>query len=134
MEKVKSHIGTENYKVTIESQSGNRLIADEPVENGGKNLGFSPFELLAAALSACTAITVRMYADRKEWPLTDVNTDISVSWDGIKNKTVIQRKISFSGNLSNEQKDRLIQIANVCPVHKVLTNSIEINTSLLLNN
>jgi putative redox protein len=131
MEKVKSHIGTENYKVTIESQSGNMLIADEPVENGGKNLGFSPFELIAAALSACTAITVRMYADRKEWPLTDVNTDISVSWDGIKNKTVIQRKISFSGNLSNEQKDRLIQIANVCPVHKVLTNSIEINTSLL---
>ena len=134
MEKVKSHIGTENYKVTIESQSGNMLIADEPVENGGKNLGFSPFELLAAALSACTAITVRMYADRKEWPLTDVNTDISVSWDRIKNKTVIQRKISFSGNLSDEQKDRLIQIANVCPVHKVLTNSIEINTSLLLNN
>ncbi|HMR45444.1 MAG TPA: OsmC family protein [Bacteroidia bacterium] len=131
MEKVKSHIGTENYKVTIESQSGNMLIADEPVENGGKNLGFSPFELIAAALSACTAITVRMYADRKEWPLTDVNTDISVSWDGIKNKTVIQRKISFSGNLSNGQKDRLIQIANVCPVHKVLTNSIEINTSLL---
>ena len=102
--------------------------------NRGKNLGFSPFELLAAALSACTAITVRMYADRKEWPLTDVNTDISVSWDRIKNKTVIQRKISFSGNLSDEQKDRLIQIANVCPVHKVLTNSIEINTSLLLNN
>lgn len=45
-----------------------------------------------------------MYADRKEWPLTDVNTDISVSWDRIKNKTVIQRKISFSGNLSDEQK------------------------------
>lgn len=130
MEKVKSHIGKENYKVIIESQSGNILIADEPVENGGKNLGLSPFELIAAALSACTSITVRMYADRKDWSLTDVNTDISVNWDRANNKTIIQRKIKFSGNLSDEQKNRLLQIANVCPVHKVLTNSILINTEI----
>jgi len=130
MEKVKSHIGKENYKVIIESQSGNILIADEPVENGGKNLGLSPFELIAAALSACTSITVRMYADRKDWSLTDVNTDISVNWDKANNKTIIQRKIKFSGNLSDEQKNRLLQIANVCPVHKVLTNSILINTDI----
>ncbi|HOZ81877.1 MAG TPA: OsmC family protein [Bacteroidia bacterium] len=130
MEKVKSHIGKENYKVIIESQSGNILIADEPVENGGKNLGLSPFELIAAALSACTSITVRMYADRKDWSLTDVNTDISVNWDKANNKTIIQRKIKFSGNLSDEQKNRLLQIANVCPVHKVLTNSILINTEI----
>ncbi|HMU77410.1 MAG: OsmC family protein [Bacteroidia bacterium] len=130
MEIVKSHIGSENYKVTIESQSGNILIADEPVANGGKNLGLSPFELVAAALSACTSITVRMYAERKKWPLSDVNTDISVSWDKLNNKTVIQRKVNFSGNLSDEQKNRLLQIANVCPVHKVLTNPIEIFTEM----
>ncbi|HNU48474.1 MAG TPA: OsmC family protein [Bacteroidia bacterium] len=128
MEIVKSHIGSENYKVTIESQSGNILIADEPVANGGKNRGLSPFELIAAALSACTSITVRMYAERKKWPLSDVNTDISVSWDKLNNKTVVQRKVNFSGNLSDEQKNRLLQIANVCPVHKVLTNPIEIFT------
>lgn len=128
MEIVKSHIGSENYKVTIESQSGNILIADEPVANGGKNRGLSPFELIAAALSACTSITVRMYAERKKWPLSDVNTEISVSWDKLNNKTVIQRKVSFSGSLSDEQKNRLLQIANVCPVHKVLTNPIEIFT------
>ncbi|MCW5919763.1 MAG: OsmC family protein, partial [Bacteroidetes bacterium] len=109
MEIVKSHIGSENYKVTIESQSGNILIADEPVANGGKNLGLSPFELVAAALSACTSITVRMYAERKKWPLSDVNTDISVSWDKLNNKTVVQRKVNFSGNLSDEQKNRLLQ-------------------------
>ncbi|MCC7513891.1 MAG: OsmC family protein [Bacteroidia bacterium] len=130
MEIVKSHIGSENYKVTIESQSGNILIADEPVANSGKNLGLSPFELVAAALSACTSITVRMYAERKKWPLSDVNTDISVSWDKLNNKTVIQRKVNFSGNLSDEQKNRLLQIANVCPVHKVLTNPIEIFTEM----
>ncbi|HCI58423.1 MAG: OsmC family protein [Bacteroidetes bacterium] len=130
MEIVKSHIGSENYKVTIESQSGNILIADEPVANGGKNLGLSPFELVAAALSACTSITVRMYAERKKWPLSDVNTDISVSWDKLNNKTVVQRKVNFSGNLSDEQKNRLLQIANVCPVHKVLTNPIEIFTEM----
>lgn len=130
MEIVKSHIGSENYKVTIESQSGNILIADEPVANGGKNLGLSPFELVAAALSACTSITVWMYAERKKWPLSDVNTDISVSWDKLNNKTVIQRKVNFSGNLSDEQKNRLLQIANVCPVHKVLTNPIEIFTEM----
>lgn len=130
MEIVKSHIGSENYKVTIESQSGNILIADEPVANGGKNRGLSPFELIAAALSACTSITVRMYAERKKWPLSDVNTEISVSWDKLNNKTVIQRKVSFSGSLSDEQKNRLLQIANVCPVHKVLTNPIEIFTEM----
>lgn len=131
MEIVKSHIGSENYKVTIESQSGNILIADEPVANGGKNRGLSPFELIAAALSACTSITVRMYAERKKWPLSDVNTEISVSWDKLNNKTVIQRKVSFSGSLSDEQKNRLLQIANVCPVHKVLTNPIEIFTEMV---
>ena len=59
----------------------------------------------------------------KKWPLSDVNTDISVSWDKLNNKTVIQRKVNFSGNLSDEQKNRLLQIANVCPVHKVLYQS-----------
>jgi putative redox protein len=130
MAKVSSTIGTELYKIVITSPTGNVVIADEPVDKGGKDIGFSPKELLASALAACTSATVRMYADRKQWPLEEVKIDIDLERDETANKTLINRKIQFIGNLDDEQRKRLLAVANACPVHKILSNPIEINTSV----
>lgn len=132
MAKVSSSIKNEPYKIEIKSLTGNVVIADEPVDKGGKDIGFSPKELLASALAACTSATVRMYADRKQWPLDEVKIDIDLERDEVANKTVINRKVQFIGNLYEEQRKRLLAVANACPVHKILTNPIEINTSMTL--
>ncbi|HEX5171937.1 MAG TPA: OsmC family protein [Cyclobacteriaceae bacterium] len=100
------------------------------MDKGGKDTGFSPKELLASALAACTSATVRMYADRKQWPLNEVKIDIDLERDEVANKTVINRKVRFIGNLDVEQHKRLLAVANACPIHKILTNPIEINTSM----
>jgi putative redox protein len=130
MAKISSSIKKENYKIEIQSPSGNVVIADEPIEVGGKNLGFSPNELLASALAACTSATVRMYADRKEWDLEEVKINIELEFIREENKTVINRKLEFIGNLDDAQRSRLLAIANACPVHKILSKPIEINTLL----
>jgi putative redox protein len=129
MAKVSSSIKNEPYKIDIKSPTGNVVVADEPIDKGGKDLGFSPKELLAAALAACTSATVRMYADRKEWPLQEVKIDVDLERDDVANKTVITRKIQFIGVLDEDQKKRLLAVANACPVHKILSNPVEIITS-----
>lgn len=130
MTKISSRIKTDNYRVEIKSPTGNVVIADEPVEKGGKDTGFSPKELLAAALAACTSATVRMYADRKQWPLDEATIDVDLVQDEKGSKTVINRKIHFVGNLDEEQKKRLLAVANACPVHKILSSPVEINTTM----
>jgi putative redox protein len=128
MARITSHIGREHFKTQIKSSTGNILLADEPIEVGGKNVGFSPSELLASALAACTSATLRMYADRKEWDLEEVKSEIELKFFREENKTVISRKLEFIGNLDQDQRQRLLAIAKACPVHKILTNPIEINT------
>ena len=128
MAKVSSSIKKELYKVEITSPSGNVLIADEPVKVGGKNTGFSPTELLGSALAACTSATLRMYADRKGWDLQEVHIDMELEFFPEESKTIIRRTLKFSGDLDETQKTRLLEIANVCPVHKILSNPIEIKT------
>ncbi|MCB0481463.1 MAG: OsmC family protein [Flavobacteriales bacterium] len=130
MAKVSSSIKNELYKVDIKSPSGNVLIADEPLDMGGKDLGFSPKELLVAALAACTSATLRMYADRKGWDLQEVKLEIDLDRDLKENKTTINTKLMVSGDLDEAQKARLLTIAKSCPVHRMLTNPIEINTNL----
>lgn len=129
MVKINSSIKKELYKIELKSATGNVLIADEPIDKGGRNQGFSPKELLASALAACTSATIRMYADRKEWDLQEVKIDISL--DDSEGITSINRRIEFIGELTQDQKKRLIAVANACPVHKILTNTIEINTTAL---
>jgi putative redox protein len=129
MDKVSSRMGKELYKAEILSPTGNQVIADEPLDKGGKDLGLSPKELLIAALAACTSATVRMYADRKQWDLQEVKVNIEMERDEEQNKTFITRKVEFIGNLGTEQRDRLFQIANKCPVHKILSNPIAISTT-----
>lgn len=130
MAKITSSIKKEAYLTKILSPSGNVLLSDEPATNGGKDLGLSPSELLASALASCTSATLRMYADRKEWDLQEVKIDIELKFIREESKTQITRKIEFVGNLDNAQIERLLSVANACPVHKILSNPIEITTTL----
>jgi len=122
-------IGKNQYKTEVITSS-HYLIADEPAEKKGTNLGPGPQEFLSVALASCTAITLRMYADRKKWPIDQIK--VNVVSEVSKEKTVFKREISFEGTLDEAQQTRLLQIANACPVHGVLTNPIEINTELLI--
>ncbi len=120
-------IGRERYKTELVT-NGHHLIADEPEEVGGKNLGPGPGEFLMVSLASCTAITVRMYADRKQWPLEKIR--VEVTSEKMDKTTIFIRHVYFEGALDDVQRNRLLQIANACPVHKALTNPIEIKTEL----
>lgn len=120
-------IGRERYKTELIT-NGHHLIADESEEVGGKNLGPAPGEFLMVSLASCTAITVRMYADRKQWPLEKIR--VEVASEKVDKTTIFIRHVYFEGALDDEQRNRLLQIANACPVHKTLTNPIEIKTEL----
>ncbi|MEW5675456.1 OsmC family protein [Flavobacterium enshiense] len=130
MEKITAHIGTQNYKVAVQGNS-NTLIIDEPIELGGQALGVNPKELLAASLGSCTIITLKMYANHKGWDLTDVNIEVAFDWDKENSKSFFTRKIELIGNLDEAQRERLLKIADSCPVHKVLMNPTEVATTLV---
>ena len=111
------------------SAFGHDLVGDEPVEDGGADLGPPPFALLLAGLGSCTAMTLRLYADLKEWPLERVRVELRHEQgpDGL----VIDLRIALAGDLDEAQRERLLAIANRCPVHKALTHPIEIRTELV---
>jgi len=129
MTNISATIGKELYKIEIKSPSGNTAIADEPVDKGGKNLGLSPKELLVSALGPAPAATVRMYSDRKGWDLEKLNIQIELIEDG--DLSTFNRKLELIGKLDNEQRTRLLAVANACPVHKILTHAIKIETALI---
>ncbi len=108
---------------------GHHLIADEPADLGGADAGPAPDEILLSALAACTSITLRMYAERKKWPLQGV--DVVVGY-GVRDRerTVIERTITLAGPLDEAQRERLLQVANACPVHRILAGAVEIPTAL----
>jgi putative redox protein len=129
MASINASIGNEPYRIEIKSPTGNTVVADEPVEKGGQDRGFSPKELLASALGACTCATLRMYADHKEWNLESVEAAVELIEETGQTKLI--RKIRFTGNLDEKQRARLLAVANACPVHKTLTNPIVIETVLV---
>lgn len=104
------------------------LLADEPSSNGGEDAGPEPHEFILAGLGACTSITVKLYATRKGWPLEGV--EVSVGGNHVEGAFVLTRKVTLRGDLTDEQRARLLEIANKCPVHKSLTGPIRIDTDL----
>ncbi|WP_281234244.1 OsmC family protein [Flavobacterium gelatinilyticum] len=131
MDTVKATIDTRKYRTEITSKTGNILISDEPQEIGGKNLGFSPFELLASSLASCTLITLRMYIDRKAWDVSELSIWVDFEKNEEHAVSLFSTKILITGNVDATQKERILKIANSCPVHKTLKNTIKIETSLV---
>ena len=110
-----------------------KLVADEPVSDGGKDLGPGPFQLLMAALGACTSMTVLLFAGRKSWPLDDVTVRLRHVKTQLPDggaTDFIEREIVLNGPLSDEQRARLLDVANKCPVHRTLTSGVKIETKL----
>ena len=117
------------------------LLADEAKDAGGNDEGPDPYEYLLASLGTCTNMTLRMYAERKRWPLREVQTVLSHAKSYAADcehceqpgamVDCIERQITLSGELSREQSNRLLQIADRCPVHRTLTSKIVIRTKLV---
>ena len=137
--RVVAYIGKDHYPTHINA-SGHAIIADEPLSVGGENLGPTPYDLLNASLGACTAMTLRMYADHKKWPLDGVK--VTLKHDKVhkedceacedKNKKIdqIERELVLEGPLDDKQRQRLLEIADRCPVHRTLHNEISVVTRL----
>ncbi|WBX77166.1 bifunctional alpha/beta hydrolase/OsmC family protein [Tenacibaculum ovolyticum] len=129
----------DNFTTTIQSKN-HTLIADEPASVGGNNFGPSPYEYLSTALIACTAMTLKMYAERKKWDLKEVfvyvthskkhSDDLGINLEKPTFLDHIDKKLKFVGNLDEKQINRLKQIASKCPVHKTLENKVIFNTTI----
>ncbi|MBN9698621.1 MAG: OsmC family protein [Zoogloea sp.] len=119
------------YLVQLSDDLGHTWPADEPQEVGGGNTGPAPDRLILGGLGACTAITIKMVAARRNWPLTGVRVELQLNPDGKpESGNDIVRRVFLEGALSEEQRAQLLKIANACPMHKLLTGEVRIHTDL----
>ena len=120
------------YAVALSDDLGHTWTGDEPESLGGGNTGPSPSRLILSGLASCTVVTVQMYAARKQWPLSGI--EVEVQWNPFffndTATTEMRRRVTLRGDLSAEQRERLLQIANACPMHKALTGIIRVPTEL----
>ena len=112
----------------VEIDGHHELVLDEPADAGGADEGPSPTRTLAAALAACTAITVEMYAERKGWELGAVEVEVEMEYDGPAPSSFAV-KLRIPGELSDEQRKRLVTIAGKCPVHRALASEVPVTIS-----
>jgi len=127
MAHAQASIGITNYAVAI-TAGHHELKADEEPDLGGKDVGPAPYDLLCSALCACTAITLRMYAERKQWPLHTVHVD--VHFQKTDDEEIIDRVLKFDGELDDQQRARLADIAERTPVTLTLKQGVAIRTLL----
>ena len=125
--------GTERFRSRIEVR-GHVLAADEPETVGGADLGPTPYDLLCAALGSCTTITLRMYADRKGWPVDEISAAVRHSRIAVDGEEGEQRdrfevRITLAGELAEEQVKRLVEIAERCPVHRTLARGATVDVT-----
>ncbi len=123
-------IGTQKYLCTISWRNG-KLLMDEPENIGGNDLGPDPFSTLLASLAGCTLSTLRMYIDRKGWDIPEINISLNLTQENEGELvTTISKTITFSTAISVEQKERLLFIAEKCPISKILKNKINLKTAI----
>jgi len=119
------------YVVSFTDDLGHSWTADEPLEVGGGNTAPTPERLILASLGACTAITLKMVAARRQLPLTGVEVELQLNPGGKPEAgNDIVRRITIQGELNEEQRAQLLKVANACPMHKLLTGEIRIRTEL----
>lgn len=128
--RIKATIGVEKYRTKLATDS-HHFISDEPIDLGGTDLGPNPGEFLSASLAACTAITMKMYAARKNWPLEEAIVEVDFIRDRKENKTTFTKSVELIGDLDDEQRKRLFEIAARCPIHQTMIHPIEIASTLV---
>jgi putative redox protein len=126
---VVAETGLGRLQMEARTASGAFLI-DEPVSVGGLGSGPNPYDLLSAALGACTAMTLRLYAERKGWPLTRVQVNVLHHRASLDARDLFDRTIRVEGPLDEAQRTRLLAIAERCPVHRTLDRGSEVKTTI----
>ncbi len=119
------YIDRDQYTTTIDT-AGHQIIADEPESKGGKNKGPDPFSLLLSSLGSCVVITLRMYADRKEMNVDRIAADVTMNSD-----QNINVAIEIDGDITDKERKRLKQIADMCPVNKFLLKEASISKEMV---
>jgi putative redox protein len=112
----------------IDIEGGHTIVVDEPADAGGTDAGPSPGRLLAASLAACTAVTMEMYAERKQWEIGSVEVDVDATYDGHV-PTAFDVTVRLPAGLSEAQRERLLAVASKCPVHRALTGETAVTIS-----
>lgn len=118
----------EKLSVSIRAR-GHEIVSDGPATMNGLDLGMNPHELVEAALAACTAMTVQLYAQKKQWKLKTVQVEARIISEGPE--TLIREDLNMTGDLSEEQLHRLFEIACRCPIHRLLRSHVTIDTNYL---
>ncbi len=120
-------VNRQSYK-TVLTNGKHQILADEPESLGGTDNGLAPRELLHASLASCAAITMRMYANRKEWEIDEIEVWVEPMLDTETEEMYLRKQIALKGNLDEKQLKRMKQISDKCPIQKLLSNSITIKT------
>jgi putative redox protein len=122
---------TRNGPFQLKVRAGSAtFMVDEPLGVGGLGSGPNPYDLLSAALGACSVMTVRLYATRRKWPLERIRVKVTHHRSGLDAADAFHRELQFEGSLSVEQEQKLLEIASHCPVHKTIERGSTVVTSL----